>query len=89
MDEKCSFGLGIFANSLFGGVLGLGLKGWGVEVEMRVLRWLNTELKSVRVCEVCEFGERRMRALRVEVSIGGGCCLNWLQRCWHDGLRGD
>lgn len=52
MDENFSLGLGIFENSLLGCVLGLGLKDWAVGVEMRALRWLNVEWKSVRVCEV-------------------------------------
>lgn len=74
MDENLSLGLGIFANSLLRSFLGIGFKAWGVWVQMRVLSWLKMELKSVRVCEVWEFGERRMRDLRVGVSIGGGFC---------------
>lgn len=74
MDEKLSLGLGIFANSLLLTVLGLGFKVWGVWVQMRVLSWLKIELKSVRVRELCGFEERRMRDLRVGVSIGGGLC---------------
>lgn len=59
MDEKFRFGLGILANTLCAAVLGLGLHLWRGEEEMRVLRWLKEELKSVKECES---GERRRRA---------------------------
>lgn len=66
VDEKLSFGLGILANTLCAAAVGLGLYERGAEEEMRVLRWLNDGLKSARVCE---FGEIRTRALRVDDSI--------------------
>lgn len=68
MDEKFRFGLGFLANTLCAAAVGLGLHLLRGEEEMRVLRWLKEELKSVRECES---GERRRRALRVEDSIRG------------------